>query len=493
MKIFSEKYRLLGWLSVVLVLGFLTTSVAGYLVSRDAIRHGVAEQALPLTSDNIYSEIQKDLLRPVFISSLMAQDTFVRDWIMSGEVDTTQIVRYLKEIKQKYGTVTSFLVSARTHQYYYADGILKSVQENEPRDKWFFRVQDMKVPYETNVDPDMANRDAITTFINYRVLDYDGNFIGVAGVGLTLDTITHILDSYQTRFHRDVFFVDAQGAIVLAGKSMKPAHRSIRELPGMRDIATQILNHNAAPAQFEYHLDKAVVLVNSRFIPELGWYLVVEQNVADDVKPVQQVFALNLAISAAVTLLVLAITLFAVNHYQRRLEYMAITDSLTRLMNRQAFEILLRQSLLDVERTGRPLSAILFDIDLFKDVNDRHGHLAGDHALFIIAQLGRNVVRENDIIARWGGEEFVILLRDCPLESAYRLAEKLRHAIASHNFELSNPATAITASFGVAEYVLEESETSFFARVDKALYDAKAAGRNCVEVSVTEHTNTDTA
>lgn len=486
MRLFSEKYRLLGWLSVVLVLGFLTTSIAGYIVSRDAIRQGIAEQALPITGDNIYSEIQKDLLRPVFMSSLMAHDTFVRDWILNGESDTTQIVRYLKEIKQKYNTLTSFLVSARTHQYYYADGVLKSVQESEPRDKWFFRVQDMKAPYETNVDPDLANRNTMTVFINHRILDDNGNFIGVAGVGLTLDTMTHLLDSYQTRFHRNIYFVDAQGTIVLAGQSMKQARGSIRELPGMRDIATQLLNRNTTPTQFEYRLDKASMLVNSRFIPELGWYLVVEQNVADDVKPVQQVFILNLAISVAVTLLVLAIMLFAVNRYQRRLEHIAATDSLTGLMNRQAFEILLQQSLLDVKRSGRPLSVILFDIDRFKDVNNRQGHLSGDRVLSTIAQLGRDAVRENDIIARWGGEEFLILLRDCPLESAYRIAEKLRSAIAEHDFALTNPSTAITASFGVAEYALEESEAGFFARADKALYDAKAAGRNCVEVSIAE-------
>ena len=119
-------------------------------------------------------------------------------------------------------------------------------------------------------------------------------------VGLTLDTMTHLLDSYQTRFHRNIYFVDAQGAIVLAGQSMKQARGSIRALPGMRDIAANIINHSPTPTQLEYRLDKAVVLVNSRFIPELGWYLVVEQNVSDDVKPVQQVFALNLAISAGV-------------------------------------------------------------------------------------------------------------------------------------------------------------------------------------------------
>ena len=78
----------------------------------------IAQDALPLTSDNLYSEIQQDLIRPVFISSLMAQDTYVRDWTLHGEQQQEAIVKYLKEIQSRYDTVTSFFVSERTHRYY---------------------------------------------------------------------------------------------------------------------------------------------------------------------------------------------------------------------------------------------------------------------------------------------------------------------------------------------------------------------------------------
>jgi diguanylate cyclase (GGDEF)-like protein len=483
MRIFTEKYKLLGWLSVVLIAGFLGTSIAGYIVSRDAIRQGVADQALPLTGDNIYSELQKDLLRPVFISSLMAQDTFVRDWVIGGETDPAQIQRYLNEIKQRYGTVSSFLVSERTRRYYYPDGVLKTIDENDPRDKWFFRVRDMKQAYETNVDPDFANRDTLTIFINYRLLDYDGKFLAVTGVGLTIDTVTRILDSYQSRFHRSVYFVDRDGNVVLTGKSMKKMQGSIRKLPGLSDIAPRILTGETAATHLEYKLGQATNLVNSRFIPELGWYLVVEQNVSDDMKPVQDVLMLNLGISAFITLIVLVTILLAVNHYQRRLEYVATTDSLTGLLNRQAFEILFRQSVLDVDRHGKPLSAILFDIDLFKNINDTHGHLAGDYVLHAISQLARKSVRENDIVARWGGEEFMILLRDCPLEVACKVAENLRSAIEGHDFQLNTQSEPVTVSLGVAEYALQETQSSFFLRADRALYVAKVGGRNRIHVS----------
>lgn len=488
MRLFSEKYRLLAWLSILLIGGFLTTIVTSYIVSRNAIRQNVVEQALPLTSDNIYSEIQKDILRPIFISSLMASDTFLRDWIIVGETDITQITRYLKEVKDKYNTITSFLVSENTQHYYHAGGLLKTVSKDEPRDTWFYRVRDMQPEYETNVDIDMANRDAMTIFINHRVLDYDGNFIGATGVGLTLDTMTDILDSYQKRFHRNIYFTDAKGEIKMTGKSMKDIHGPIAKLPGVSAIAKDILNRDVRPTQLEYQHNGATILMSSRFIPELDWYLLVEQDITDDVRPIERVFVINIIVSAIATLLILALTLLAVNRYQRRLEHIAGTDTLTGLLNRQAFEIVFQQAILDSERRRIPLSAILFDIDFFKMVNDNHGHLAGDRVLQNIAAITKNAVRESDIVTRWGGEEFLVLLKDCPLEKAAALAEKIRNMIAGHDFELSASALPLTASLGVAEYTYRETWLSFFGRADKALYQAKSEGRNRVIVSSPEAT-----
>jgi diguanylate cyclase (GGDEF)-like protein len=483
MRIFPEKYRILAWISALLLAGFLTTSIAAYLVSRNAVQRAITEQALPLASDSLHAEIRAELLHPTVIASMMANDSFVRDWLRGGETDSDAMPRYLDEIRKKHGAVTAFLISDRTRRYYYAEGILKTVQENDAQDGWFFRLKENTAPFVSKVDIDRANRNAMTVLINHRMLDRDGTFLGVTGVGLRMDRLTGLIDSYEQQAGRRVYVIDSQRKLVLAGASMKQMPAAIDSLPGLREIARELLHGGAKPVLLQYRHDNASVFVMSRYIPELGWHLLVEQNTADEVRPVRNAFMLILAIGAGVTLLALMLTLFMVKRYQSRLELMAGTDTLTGLLNRQAFEIVFRQAMLEADRSGRPLSGILFDVDFFKTVNDMHGHLVGDEVLRTISRISKGMLRESDIITRWGGEEFVVLLKECPVEQAVGVAEKLRYEIDHHDFSAVVPDRQITISLGVAQHEIGETATIFFDRIDEALYKAKANGRNRLHVA----------
>jgi diguanylate cyclase (GGDEF)-like protein len=123
------------------------------------------------------------------------------------------------------------------------------------------------------------------------------------------------------------------------------------------------------------------------------------------------------------------------------------------------------------------LSLLLFDIDHFKTINDTHGHLAGDQVLVELTRRVRQHLRTGDLLARWGGEEFVVLLPHTRGEDALELAEKLRHLIAGEPFPA---AGQVTSSFGVAEFRPHETSDLWLTRVDGALYAAKAGGRNRV-------------
>ena len=314
----SESRRLIILISILLVAGFLATSLASYFVSKAAVREAIIARELPITSDNIYSEIQRDLLRPIFISSFMASDTFLRDWTLRGERDTGEITRYLKGILNKYGAFTSFFVSEKTGVYYHANGILKKVREGEFRDIWYYRVRSMAPDYEINVDLDMANRDTMTIFINHRVLDYDGHFIGATGVGLAVDSARQVIEKYQSRYGRNIYFVDRTGRVALKGRGIADSYRNIREEAGIREIAPAILS--SEQGSFEYRHQGKTVLVNTRFIKELQWHLLVEQDVDPSLAGLRKTLYANLAVCLVITLIVLTATRFTVGRYQRRVD-----------------------------------------------------------------------------------------------------------------------------------------------------------------------------
>ncbi len=480
----EKKKRLTLYVSLLLITGFLVTSLTSYFVSRASLLEHLTLSELPLTSDNIYSEIQRDLLYPILISSLMSNDTFLRNWIVSGEENPEQVIEYLKAYQSKYGMFTSFLVSDRTHVYYQADGILKTVKPDDERDVWYFRVREMDPDFEINVDQDMAHKDTLTIFINYKVFDFDGDFLGATGVGINVNTVMELIEDYQQRYHRQVYFVNDEGQITLHGKNFDKTAGNIHEMEGISAISQQVLE--ADKDVFQYHHDGKTIHLNTRLIPELGWHLLVEQTEEETIRSILKTLVLNLILCSFITAIVLVLTNWTINAYQNRLETIATTDELTGLLNRRAFGLVFKQTLKNTQRISSPLSMIIFDIDHFKRVNDTYGHLAGDAVLRDIAKAAQVQFRESDILCRWGGEEFLVLLQDCALDHAYALAEKFRKTIEKSTFSFESQKISAAISLGTAQYRTGEHGDTLLNRADHALYAAKQKGRNRTEKEAVE-------
>lgn len=162
------------------------------------------------------------------------------------------------------------------------------------------------------------------------------------------------------------------------------------------------------------------------------------------------------------------------------LRRLSTTDPLTGLANRQHIEFLIRQAQENRPAADAPLSLILFDIDHFKAINDRHGHLAGDAVLRALADTVGQSVPANCPIGRWGGEEFLILCPGTDREAAFRLAETVRLTVRGLRLPVSG---GLSCSFGLAEARPGESLDGLLARVDQALYAAKDRGRDRVELA----------
>jgi two-component system cell cycle response regulator len=165
---------------------------------------------------------------------------------------------------------------------------------------------------------------------------------------------------------------------------------------------------------------------------------------------------------------------------------LAIVDPLTKLHNRRFLHSQLQSLLSDDTARGAAVSLLVLDLDHFKLINDQHGHDVGDEVLRECAERLRQAVRGIDIVARFGGEEFVVAMPDTEPFAAQRVAERIRHSIDTKPFFVANGSKSlrVTASIGVATASPTlRSGDALFKIADKAMYEAKGAGRNCVRIA----------
>jgi signal transduction histidine kinase len=380
-------------LATLLVLGFMTTSLASYFASRDAIRQNIIDTELPLTSDNAYSEIQRDLVQPIVISNMMAHDTFLRDWVLDGETDTPRITNYLREIMNNYGAVTTFFISDKTQKYYQTNGVLKMVNPANAHDTWYYRTRKASEPYAIEVDTDEANHGRLTIFIDTQVFDYNHRFIGITGIGLNVRSITSMIDRYKLRFDRNVYFVGDDGYVVLVGSAGGPLDKKagdpIADIPELKRLieATQKPNGES----FEYRAKGTHHFANVRYIPELRWYLVVDKSELGPLAGVRHTLYMNLIVCAVIIVVALALMMMILGRYRRQIrtaenERYGALSSLAHDIRAPHSSIL---ALVHMQRTRGQTSLPADVIDRIEHYTNRASELADDFVHLARAETQR--------------------------------------------------------------------------------------------------------
>lgn len=468
---------------VVFIITFLLISFSigssflNYLKSLEETQIQLKERSLPLSIDNIYTEVQKNLIEPTLVSSMMANDTFLKDWLMHEEVEVEKIAKYLETIKNKYNMFSTFLVSNKSGNYYTAKGVLEKVEEDNPNNAWYFKFRDIQEPYEINLDFNKYMGDSLIMFINYKIFDDEFHYLGATGIGIKISYINEMLKHFRIKYNFNVYFVDKKGEVVLSEVGVNRLSH-LKESEELQQLSGDILEESSKT--IEYEKGGKHYILNTKYIKELNLYLLVEAEIEKFTKEVEKTFYLNLIISLIVTCIIIAIILYTVKGYNKKLEQLAAHDSLTKLPNRRTFNLNFEKALRLFSRDKIARSIIFLDIDNFKFINDNYGHIVGDKVLKRIAIILNMQVRVSDNIARWGGEEFLILLNDSSLEDSYEVAQKIRVAF-ENDIELHDLIKGgVTASFGVTTFYEDDTIEKIVARADEALYKAKHSGKNCV-------------
>ena len=477
--IMNSKYKIVMVISSLLIILSLSLTTINYVVSLNNTEEQLKNQSLPLSLDNIYTEIQKHIIEPYLVSSMMANDTFVQDWIINDETNDTKIEQYLNAIKNKYEMFTTFLVSNKSRKYYTQDGFIEIMNKKNDTNSWYYNFKQIPENHEINLDFNENLSNSLIMFINYKIIGKDYTFLGATGVGLKISYIDDMLKTFRQKHHFKVFFINDDGKIVLSERKIVKEN-SIDELEDLKKYKDILISKESQ--SIEYTKENQTYLLSSKYIPELNLYLLVEAKVDDFIKDVKNIFYVNLVISLFITIIITIILIFLIKNYNKKLEYLASNDILTNMNNRRVFEDKFKNQILLHQRNKRPLCFVFLDVDNFKMINDKYGHSIGDKVLVRISTILKENIRKTDLVSRWGGEEFVIAYIDSSLEDSTLVTEKIRYLIESDFMLKDLSKSVVTASFGLTQLKEDDNMNVIITRSDKEMYKAKELGKNRVNV-----------
>lgn len=307
--------------SIILVIGFIFTAVLSYQANYQASLVNI-EQVSSLTSEGIYYQLAGMFTRPVNISLTMAHDSLLVDHLLSepehledeAYIQTTKT--YLENYKQKYGFDSVFLVSTASGRYYNFNGLDRVLERGDPENVWYYELLDSNLEYSLNVDNDevAGAENKITVFVNCKITAPDGTVTGVVGVGIRMEYLKELLQGYEDKYGINASLVNEEGMIEISTTYTGYERTDWFEVHGEEFIRQQVLDWNQDDRNLEIWTDSDAVeggksYVVSRYIPELSWNLIVEQDTSGLIADIyQQLFRTCLILVLVVLTILVVIT-----------------------------------------------------------------------------------------------------------------------------------------------------------------------------------------
>ena len=356
-----------------------------------------------------------DVFSEAVAVSLSINNTFIRRILknednFSDEQRDKIINNYLSDIVSTFGYSTVFLADANTMTYYADGGFSKTIDPTNPDDDWYEPFKNSGKLYELNVDNDQANNNRMTIYINVRIKDGAGNFLGVCGVGVPVKQVMTLLQSVEAQNDISIKLVSADGIVRVARSGQLVFQRTENDL---REMLKQY-DYSEPYTYLAKGLDGYTII---KYIAECDWFAVIEYEGGKTSVFGTMLFK-NLMICLAIMLAVLVLVNFVLNNFTKHTEKVveqALIDQLTGLKNRRAFAIEIEA--LNKAQDFKSITAITMDINGLKLTNDTFGHTAGDDLLKGAAAIMKEYFVETGWkVFRTGGDEFVALTTE-PLKN----------------------------------------------------------------------------
>jgi len=460
-------------LAVVLLLAL---GVALFLATYRAINSVVVEQSRVQQQaiTPVHDLVHDELLRPLYIAETFAGSISFLVQMDSDVLDENALLERLGKMERDLD-LTFFVASERTRRQYLSDGTTLDLEEGEVA--WYFEAK----AQGTDFMADLGQVGDVHLYFDVAVYGDDREFLGYVGVGKRIQRFLDSFNRYKSEFGYDFVFVNATDEIMLT--SLPDFLVTGAYIPTLDTLGgfseTRTVGETVDGDIIEVSGED--LLITEFRIEELGWRLLLLVPLEARQAQITSTFVSN-AVSTLIILLLLAAVVFGLMmFYRRSLERTVEIDELTGLPNRALVQRRFRK----FQRAGEALCVVIIDLDHFKSINDSYGHDAGDRALRAVATSLKQELREEDIVSRWGGEEFVMLLPAASIELGRAVAERARGNLEALKIDANGATVSVTASFGVAfGSAKADSLAQLLVHADKMLYEAKAKGRNQVQLYV---------
>jgi diguanylate cyclase (GGDEF)-like protein len=463
---------------VITIIVIIATSYFTFKEFFNASNQKQQEVVMPL-----FSLINSEIIRPLTVSQYMASDPFLLNYIEQDKIDRAVIFDYITSVSNQFNSLS--FIAIEKHQLL-IDSNNKTTSLSGTEAEWYQRLKAI----DKTEFADFGDAENPHLFFDVKMFNKQQKFLGFIGLAIDLDHFANKFAKFKKDYGFELYFVDNNNDVTLSSEQIMQTmshHRkdvvtNINELPWYQQYQSEYQsNKNNDNGQGFLNYSSSELIISQIPLKELNWRVFIIAPPVTEQSVYWQLFIQNLVIFLLVSLALYYLFTVCISKFRSDLVKDSGTDYLTQLPNRSFIHWKYSQ----LNKEFKHASVVIADIDNFKILNDTYGHLFGDDVLKVIATKLSENLRTIDLIGRWGGEEFILILPDTDATQAQDITNRIRKNIAETPFlpSSTNKTVNVTVSFGISDSRLTNTPLEkILANADQALYRAKTNGRNQVVV-----------
>jgi len=447
----------------------ISASIISCAVSVNDVSNQNSKQNSLAMAYMVSGTISDVISEPIHVSKTLADSQTIIDALcvdtLEGSAEEAKMIAFMKRIEEEFGYQNIFVASEKTKAYYTYEGLSRYMDvENDVRDAWYNEYKERKIPYELNIDTDKDNDMELAVFVNMEVKDEEGNFVGVCGVGMSLESLMELLSDYEEGYDLDVLLTNPDGLIQIA---------TDRELIENTKVDNSDFNKMIPGECIYLRNENQVTMI--KYMDNMNWYLIVNDNKPDKLNVIKIILPSMVIYVIGIILLLMFMAFFGIRdrNQSEKLQStrrLSETDPLTELKNRHALDLYIE----NIEKNGMPevFTVIMMDINGLKEVNDSVGHDAGDELIKAASDCIIGAFKNKGDAYRIGGDEFIVTCL-CGIEEVKEMLADL--TVRTANWK-GDQIREVSISVGFASNETNKDETFF--ELSKAADELMYANKN---------------